>query len=147
MFYSGQADWQHIADVVSAVKIPVVGNGDVTCATDALNMVSQTGCMGVAVARAAQGNPWIFREIKLALEGKPDCKPTFAERAEMAIKHMNMEIELRGEKSAVMNMRKHIAWYLTEERDSAKIRSAIIKLESAREVLDCLENIAQGGTR
>lgn len=111
-FYSGKADWGIIAEVKAAVDIPVLGNGDVFSARDALVMREATGCDGVLVARGAQGNPWIFREIAhLEATGEPLPPPSGIERLDMALKHAKDLAELRGEHAAV-EMRKHIAWYV-----------------------------------
>lgn len=104
--FRGKADWSHIARVKEAVKIPVIGNGDVRCREDALRMLEQTGCDGVMVGRAAVGNPWIFSQIL----GESEA-PTPAERGEAAVRHLHMLSSFMGEKLAVLNMRAILPWY------------------------------------
>ena len=141
--YSGRADWRVIAAVKRAVDLPVLGNGDVRCGGDALRMREQTGCDGVIVGRAAQGNPWIFREIAAAMRGENAPPPTPGERASMAIRHFRLETELFGEKRGVLEMRKHIAWYVHGMKGAARFREEINALEDPDEVLDALAAFAE----
>lgn len=124
-FYAGHADWDIIRRVKQAVSVPVFGNGDITCGEDAVRMLDETGCDGVMVGRAAQGNPWIFRDIACALNGRRFAPPTIRDRVEMAVRHMDMESALRGEMRAMLEMRKHVAWYMAGERGCGKLRERI----------------------
>lgn len=129
-FYAGRADWAVIAAVKRAAGIPVVGNGDVTGGADALRMINETGCDGVMVGRAAQGNPWVFREIAAALRGDEAPAPTRAERARMALRHADMMAALKGEGAAVREMRKHVHWYLHGFRGAGQLREAVNRAQS-----------------
>ena len=133
-FYAGHADWNVIAQVKKSVSVPVFGNGDITCGADAVRMMEQTGCDGVMVGRAAQGNPWIFRDIACALNKIPFEKPTIRERVEMAVRHMDMESALRGENRAVLEMRKHVAWYMAGERGCGRLREKVNSMTDAQMV-------------
>lgn len=137
-FYAGHADWSVIRRVKQAVSVPVFGNGDITCGMDAVRMLDETGCDGVMVGRAAQGNPWIFRDIACALNGLPFEKPSIRDRVEMAIRHMDMESALRGEDRAMLEMRKHVAWYMAGERGCGKLREKVNTLTDAQQVRETL---------
>lgn len=137
-FYSGKSDWSIIRDVKSAVKIPVIGNGDITSWQDAKKMLSETGCDGVMVARAAQGNPWIFKEIACGMRGEAYTPPTVEDRVNMAIRHLGMHVAWRGEKYAVPEMRKHVAWYLQGTPMSGKLRAKVNTMLTHEEVKDAL---------
>jgi len=141
--YAGQADWNVIGQVKRAVSIPVFGNGDVRTGADALRMLEQTGCDGVIVGRAAQGNPWVFREIAAALEGRQAPPPTPDERVDMAFRHFELEQALYGEKLAVLEMRKHIAWYVHGLKGASRFRDRINALGTARQVLEALSEFAR----
>lgn len=105
--FKGKANWKYIADVKAAVKIPVIGNGDVKCRADALRMFEETGCDAIMIGRAAIGNPWVFAEIL-----NENCpKPAPAARGEAAIRHMSMLCTLMGERLALLNMRTILPWY------------------------------------
>lgn len=136
--YSGRADWRVIRAVKRAVRVPVVGNGDVRCGADALRMLEETGCDAVMVARAAQGNPWIFREIRAALKGGECPALTGRERVETALRHFELELKLHGERGGLLEMRKHIAWYVSGMRGAARFREQINALEDARSVREAL---------
>lgn len=135
-YYSGKADWEIIAAVKDAVKIPVIGNGDVTSPQLAKAMLEQTGCDGVMVGRAAQGNPWIFREITQYLEdGTIPERPTNQEKKEIIIRHAQLQLQYKGEYTGVREMRKHLSWYTVGMPHSAKFRQMINSMESMDELL------------
>ncbi|MBQ1256194.1 MAG: tRNA-dihydrouridine synthase, partial [Clostridia bacterium] len=138
-FYTGKSDWTVIRDVKQAVHIPVIGNGDITCWEDARKMLSETGCDGIMVARAAEGNPWIFREILCGLRGEKFTPPTVEDRVKMAIRHLDMHIRWRGEKYAVPEMRKHVAWYLQGTPMSGKLRAKVNTMLTHEEVKNALD--------
>ncbi len=142
--YSGRADWTVIQKVKRAVSVPVFGNGDVRCGADAVNMLEQTGCDAVIVGRGSQGNPWIFREIAAALRGEPAPPVTSQERVEMAVRHFELEQQLFGEKLAVLQMRKHIAWYVHGMPGASRFRESINKMNGAAEVITALREYAEG---
>ena len=137
--YAGKADWRIIRDVKRAVSVPVFGNGDVRGGADALRMLDETGCDAVIVGRAAQGNPWIFREIAAAMQGEEVPPPTPEERMKMAVRHFQLEAQLYGEKLAVLQMRKHIAWYVHGMKGASRFRERINQMNSAEEVLAALK--------
>lgn len=110
--YNGSADWGVISRVREAISVPAIGNGDVRSGADALRMVRETGCHAVMIARAAEGNPWIFAQAKAALAGQPEPpKPTLDERVAMARRHAWLLSQREGKN--LVRMRKHAAWYMT----------------------------------
>ncbi len=138
-YYSGKADWEVIRQVKEAVSIPVIGNGDVVSGETALAMMKQTGCDGVMIGRAAQGNPWIFRE--LAEYGKTGVHPEMPAkemRKNAMLRHARLQIEFKGKYLGIREMRKHVAWYTKGMEGSAKLREAINRVESYDELEELL---------
>jgi len=149
--YSGRADWGVIAQVAAAVRIPVIGNGDVATPEDAARRLASSGCAGVAIGRGAMGNPWIFsRTIHYLETGELLPEPTARERVAMAFRHLNLMIQYKGEYLAVREMRKHAAWYLKGLWGSAEMRNRINQTETPDEMRGVLaaylEELEKRGT-
>ena len=139
--YNPGIDLGIIASVKEAVNVPVVGNGDIYSAADALNMMKQTGCDGVMIARGARGNPWIFSEIAAALDGEEYIYPVFEDRMDTIIRQLHMMVDEKGERTAAAEAKKHVAWYIKGVRDAAGMRDRVMKSESTRELCDILLEI------
>lgn len=143
-FYSGQADWESIKILKQHVSVPVIGNGDIWTAEDALKMLEFTGCDAVMIGRGAMGNPFIFREaVKLIEEGVRIPPPTAAEKIQVAKKHLELACYFKGETVAVREMRKHLAWYIKGMRGAAKIREEINRITAKEEMLKLLDSLTE----
>ena len=141
-YYSGTADWDIIRQVKNAVSIPVLGNGDVDSPQKAKQIMEETGCDGVMIGRATQGNPWIFRDTVSYLETGiiPDA-PTNAEKREVILRHAALECRYKGEYTAIREMRKHLAWYTSGMHGSARFRQSINNLETYEQLREGVERI------
>ena len=123
--YEPYANWDYIKAVKDAVSIPVMGNGDIFSAANAIKMIEETGVDSLMIGRGAMGNPFIFDEIKHYLENKPYTPPTVFEKVKVAMEQVSYMIEEKGERVAICEARKHLAWYLKGERGSASTRGEI----------------------
>ena len=139
-YYSGKADWDIIRQVKEAVSIPVIGNGDIVSGESALAMMRDTGCDGVMIGRGAQGNPWIFSELEeYEKTGMMPSRPTVEELKAMMLRHARLQIQYKGEYLGIREMRKHVSWYTTGLKNSAKLRGEINAVESYEELQELLE--------
>lgn len=140
-YYSGKADWDIIRDVKKAVKIPVIGNGDIFTLDDAIKMKAHTGVDGLMVARGVQGNPWLIREINAYFKTGEMLKPaTAAEKIDVALKQLDLMITYKGERRALMEMRKHASWYLKGLKGSAKVKEVLNRISDKNEIIKVLND-------
>jgi len=141
-YYSGKADWDIIRQVKEAVSIPVIGNGDVTSPQKADELVRQTGCDGIMIARGAEGNPWIFSEmIHWEETGELPPRPDKDEIREMMLKHARLQLEYKGEFCGIREMRKHVAWYTKGLKGAARLREKVNAVESLEELENLLTSL------
>ena len=145
--YAPSADLGVIADVKKSVSVPVVGNGDILCAADAIRMYEHTGCDGVMIARGALGNPWLFTEIRALLEGGVYTPPSLSERMEIALSQIAFMVEEKGERIAMAEARKHLSWYIKGMDGAAAARLAINTASTLAEMTAILRDLAAGGAK
>lgn len=138
-FYSGKANLEIIKKVKEAVKIPVIGNGDVHDGKSAKYMLDYTGCDGIMIGRAAQGNPWLFSSVLHYLKtGDELAPPTLEERSDIAEKHLRLLVKFKGEHRGVLEGRKHMAWYFKGLCGGAKLRNLINQCDILEQMLDLI---------
>lgn len=144
-YYSGTADWKVIGEVKAALKIPVIGNGDIWNAEDGVRMLRETGVDFVMVGRGALGNPWIFRDLKALWEGQTqegqrperqtlEGRPELSEIVRVMLWQLDMMVEQKGEYAAVREMRKHAGWYMKGVHGAAEIRRTVNKIDNVEEL-------------
>ena len=140
--FGGRARWDLIAQVKQSVGIPVIGNGDIMTADDAVRMFAETGCDSVMVGRGSFGYPWIFGQIHARLAGRTFVAPTPEERVAMALRNLRMELEETdsSERHVVHAMRKHLAWYIADLPGSKEVRTRIFTADTYTEVEDVLRS-------
>ena len=139
--YSGHARWSEIRDVVEALEIPVIGNGDIVTGDDARRMREETGCAGIMIARGSHGDPWIFTQARAALDGLPiPPEPGVEERFEICLEHARNAIAFeRNPERAIIDFRKHLGWYTKGLPDGRKLRTELFHVETLEEVESLLE--------
>lgn len=140
-FYSGEADWSIIKEVKEALSIPVIGNGDVVSGESAKRMLELTGCDAVMVGRAAEGNPFIFKEINAYLSGEEYTKPTTAEIRDTVLRHADLQLEYKGEYVGIREMRKHLSWYLKGFEGASALRKQINEMETFDELKTIIDRL------
>jgi nifR3 family TIM-barrel protein len=145
--FSGAARWEEIASVVEALDIPVIGNGDVTTAGDVLRMRLETGCAGVMIARGSFGNPWIFRDARAMLDGRPVAPaPTAEERFRTALEHARLTLAVEGDTpKAALEFRKHLGWYARGLQGAAALRERLHRVDTLAEVEQIFSEYLAGG--
>ena len=143
-YYSGKADWDIIRQVKEAVSIPVIGNGDVVDALSAKKMMDETGCDGIMVGRACQGNPCIFREITQYLDtGVIPPRPGMDEVRDTILEHARLQLKYKGEYIGIREMRKHVAWYTKGYPNSARLRDMVNEMETFEQLEEGINRIFQ----
>ena len=139
-YFSGNVDLDIIRKVKEAVKIPVIGNGDIVDEESALKMFEETGVDGIMIGRGAFGNPWVFKNIKYFLQtGEKLTKPTNEEKLSVIKRHIELAVEEKGEDVAVKELRKHISWYTKNLKNSSEFRNEMNKIETKKELVNYIE--------
>lgn len=138
--FEGDADWSKITELKQSVNIPVIGSGDLFSAGDIIAMLDQTGCDGVMVARGALGYPWIFSEALDILAGREPHLPTPAEKLSAALRHLELFVDLAGERVAVNEMRKHLSWYSRGLAGATRFRTMVNIIEERETLTQALHD-------
>jgi nifR3 family TIM-barrel protein len=141
--FSGQADWELIARLKTALQIPVFGSGDIFSATDGLNMLEQTGCDAIMIGRGGYGNPWLIRQILDRLQGKATSAPTTTEIRRTALTHLQLHEAQFGSRKALLEMRKHLCWYARGLSGASHFRAAVQMAESLDQVRALIDQYFQ----
>ena len=142
--YSGKADWNIIKEVKKSVSIPVIGNGDIRSLKDAKDMLNLTNCDAVMIGRGALGNPWLIKQISEGLEGRiTNIKITSVDKINMCLKHLNLLVELKGEKLAALEIRTHISWYLKGIKNSVEIKNKVYQTKKIDDIITILNDFKE----
>lgn len=141
--YAPYADWTQIARVKGSISIPVIGNGDIFEPIDAMRMIDETGCDGVMIGRGALGNPWIFEQATALFEGREPRKITTDEMVDVALAHLLLMIEHKGERAGIAESRKHLGWYMKGIRGASELRNRINTAESKDELISLLLSLKE----
>ena len=140
-YYSGEADWDIIAAVKDAVSIPVIGNGDVVSGESAERLIKHTGCDGVMIGRAAEGNPFVFAEVSAYLKGEAYQKPTKEVWKDTIIRHAALQLQYKGEYVGIREMRKHLSWYLKGFEGASYLRKTINEMTRMDDLLSVVREL------
>lgn len=141
--YSGKADWNIIKDVVNNVSIPVIGNGDIKTPEDTKRMLDETGCSAVMIGRGLLGNPWLIKNSICYLNNEQIDIPSEIDRIDMALHHLNYLKEFKNDKTAALEIRNHIAWYLKGINGSNEIKNIIFKTTNINDIIKILEDFKE----
>lgn len=144
--YRGKADWNVIAEVKKTVQIPVIGNGDIMTAEDVAAMLEKTGCDGVMVARGVMGNPWLVRQCLQKLNGQQPEAVSADMRVAMALRHVKLLVDTKGEKIGILESRSHLSWYLKGLHGAAGARERVNRAVSVQEIEEILQTVLNGQT-
>ena len=139
--YQGKADWNIIKEVKQNVKIPVIGNGDITSSFLAKKMLDETGCDAVMIGRGALGNPWLIKEIVAYLEDATILpEPSYRDRINMCYKHLDYLLKIKSEKVSILEMRSHVSWYLKSLPGNTSVKKEIMSAKNSEEIKKNLNN-------
>ena len=138
--YSGKADWDIIKKVKQSVKIPVIGNGDIKTCYDAKKMLDETSCDAVMIGRGVLGNPWLIRDCIDYLNGRDVKIVTLKEKINMIEKHLNLLLQQKSERIAILEMRNHVGWYLKGEKGTSELKQKIFSVTTKDEFLSCIND-------
>ena len=141
--YSGKADWNIIKEVVNAVNIPVIGNGDIKTPMDAKNMLDSTGCTAVMIGRGVLGNPWLIKNTINYLSGKEIITVSIEDRIAMCLKHLEMLKDLKNEKIACLEIRNHIGWYFKGIKGSNDLKNKVYKTSNIHDIISLLNEFKE----
>jgi nifR3 family TIM-barrel protein len=134
--FSGKSQWNHIAELKAALNIPVFGSGDIFTAEDAIEMLNKTNCDAVMIGRGGYGNPWLIRQILALLNGESAPQPSRSEHLNVMLRHLDFNLEQFGEKKTLLEMRKHLCWYVRGLSGASHYRVALQKTTTLKQVID-----------
>ena len=141
--YSGKADWSIIKQVKEAVNIPVIGNGDIKKPEDAKKMVDETGCDAVMIGRGVLGNPWLIKNTINYLDGKGIESVSITDRVDMCLEHLNLLLNLKGEKIACLEIRNHIGWYFKGIKGANELKNKVYQTSNIRDIIFLLNEFGR----
>lgn len=141
--YGIKADWEIIARTRAHLRIPVIGNGDLTSPRAVIDFFTRTGCAGAMIGRGALGNPWIFQQALNMLQGKPPQEPSLAEKEDTILRHLRMMVEMQGELHGLKEFRKHLIWYTRGLRGCADFRARIPSWNTVSEMIGRIQEYFQ----
>ncbi len=142
--YSGKADWSIIKQVKDAVNIPVIGNGDIKTPEDAKRMIDETNCDAVMIGRGVLGNPWLIKNTVNYLNGKEIVEVSLKDRVDMCMKHLNLLLELKGEKIACLEIRNHIGWYFKGIKGANDLKNKVYQTSNIHDIISLLNEFKEG---